>query len=105
MEVEKEVSMRTLNEAIKIVKSLFSAPLGSFPRGGVETALRVRLNLSPTSITLITERGLSVVLRRDASEWVVVYLENKSTHESLDEAIFALVEPVLRDEISLRVEG
>ena len=95
--------MRTLEEAIVIVKSLFSAPLGSFPRGGVESALRVRLNLSPTTITLITERGLSVMLRRDASKWVVVYLENKSTHKSLDEAIFALVAPIIRDEINHRL--
>ena len=95
--------MRTIQEAKTIVKSLFSAPLGSFPRGGVETALRVRLNLSPTTITLITERGLSVMLRRDASEWVVVYLENKSIHESLDEAIFALVSPIIRDEIEHRL--
>lgn len=95
--------MRTLNEAIKIVKSLFLAPLGSFPRGGVETALRVRLNLSPTSITLMSEHGLNVMLRRDASEWVVVYLEEKSTHESLEEAIFKLIEPIIRDEINHRL--
>ena len=30
--------MRTIEEAIVIVKSLFSAPLGSFPRGGLESS-------------------------------------------------------------------
>jgi hypothetical protein len=54
--------MRTLEEAIVIVKSLFSAPLGSFPKGGVESSLRVRLSTSPTTITLISENELSVSL-------------------------------------------
>ena len=95
--------MRTIEEAIVIVKSLFSAPLGSFPRGGVESALRVRLNIAPSSITLMSEHGLNVMLRRDASEWIVAYLEEKSTHESLEEAIFALVSPIIRDEINHRL--
>tara|TARA_B100001029_G_C14630204_1_gene218779 strand:+ start:22 stop:309 length:288 start_codon:yes stop_codon:yes gene_type:complete len=95
--------MRTIEEAIAIIKRLFSAPLGSFPRGGVESALRVRLNIAPTSITLMSEHGLNVMLRRDASKWVVVYLEEKSTHESLEEAIFALVAPIIRDEINHRL--
>lgn len=95
--------MRNLNEAIVIVKSLFSAPLGSFPRGGVESSLRVRLSTSPTTITLISEHGLSVSLSLCKDNWVVRYLDVERTFDGLDEAIFALIEPILRLEISTRL--
>lgn len=95
--------MRTLEEAIVIVKSLFSAPLGSFPKGGVESSMRVRLSTSPTTITLTSEHGLVVSLQRESIDWVILHLGEKSHYESLDEAIFKLIEPIIRDEISHRL--
>jgi hypothetical protein len=92
--------MRTLNEAIVIVKSLFSAPLGSFPRGGVESSLRVRLSTSPTTLTLMSEHGLSSSLSQGKGNWVVRYLDVERTFDDLGDAIFALIEPIVRAEIS-----
>ena len=91
--------MRTLEEALIVVKSLFSAPIGSFPKGGVESALRVRLSTSPTSITLTGEHGSVVTLQRESIDWVVITHGEKSYYESLDQAIFKLVEPIIRSEI------
>jgi hypothetical protein len=93
----------TLKDAIRIIKSLFSAPLGSYPKGGVESALRVRLNISPNTISLISEHSLTITLRRDTTKWVVIYLGEESYYSSLDEAIFALIEPIIHDEISHRM--
>lgn len=95
--------MRTLDDAKSIIKSLFSAPLGSFPKGGVESSMRVRLSTAPKSITLTSEHGLVVSLQRESIDWVVVYLDEKCYYESLDEAIFKLIEPIIRDEISHRL--
>lgn len=95
--------MRTIEEAIVIVKSLFSAPLGSFPRGGVENALRVSLSIAPTSITLTGEHGLVVSLQQETIGWAITSLDEKSYYESLEVAIFKLIEPIIRDEISHRL--
>ena len=95
--------MKTIEEAIDIVKSLFSAPLGSFPKGGLESSMRVRLSVAPKSITLTSEHGLVVSLQRDSIDWVVIHLGEKSHYESLDVAIFKLIEPIIRDEISHRL--
>lgn len=95
--------MRTLNEAIVVVKSLFSAPLGSFPRGGVESSMRVRLSTSPTTLTLISEHDLSVSLSRGEDKWVVRYLDVERSFGDLEEAIFALIEPIIRIEVSRRL--
>tara|TARA_Y100001970_G_C14217081_1_gene850297 strand:+ start:1045 stop:1332 length:288 start_codon:yes stop_codon:yes gene_type:complete len=95
--------MRTLEDALKVVKSLFSAPLGSFPRGGIETALNVRLSTSPTSITLISEHGLSVKLKRSEDIWHVIFLGESHEYPSLDRAVYAMLEPIIRDEISHRL--
>jgi len=95
--------MRTLNEAIVIVKSLFSAPLGSFPKGGIESSMRVRLSTSPTTLTLMSEHDLSVSLSQKSGKWVVHYLDVERTFDELEDAIFALVEPIIRMEISSRL--
>jgi len=95
--------MRTLNEAIVIVKSLFSAPLGSFPKGGIESSLRVRLSTSPTTLTLISEHDLSVSLSRGEDKWIVHYLDVERTFDDLGDAVFALVEPIIRVEVSKRL--
>jgi hypothetical protein len=95
--------MRTLNEAIVIVKSLFSAPLGSFPRGGIESSMRVRLSTSPTTLTLMSEHDLSVSLSQKSGKWVVKYLDLERSFDELEDAIFALVEPIIRMEISSRL--
>lgn len=95
--------MRKLEDALKVVKSLFSAPLGSFPRGGVEMALNVRLSTSPTSITLISEYGLSVKLKRSENIWLVIFLDDSHEYPSLDQAVYAMLEPIIQDEISHRL--
>jgi hypothetical protein len=95
--------MRTLNEAIVVIKSVFSAPLGSFPRGGIENSLRVRLSTSPTTLTLISEHDLSVSLSRGKEKWIVRYLDVDRSFDDLEDAIFALIEPIIRLEISSRL--
>ncbi len=94
--------MRTHKEAGDIIKSLFSAPLGSFPRGGIQSALNVRISSTPNSTTLTSEHGLSVTLKR-SEDWVVIFLGEESHYPSLDKALFAMIEPILHDEISHRL--
>ena len=95
--------MRTIEEAIKIVKSLFSAPIGSFPRGGIESALNVSLCTSPTSIKLTTEHGLEITLKRKNTHWDVFFLGEVKSYKALDEALYAIIEPIIHDEISHRL--
>jgi hypothetical protein len=94
--------MRTLNEAKKIIKSLFAAPLGSFPRGGIETALKVKINTTPRSITLVSEHGLAVTLKCE-EDWVVIFLGEEHHFPALDQALYAMIDPIIKDEISHRL--
>lgn len=94
--------MRTLKEATNIIKSLFSSPLGSFPRGGVETALNVKISSTPSSITLTSEHGLAVTLKCK-DDWVVIFLGQEHHYTSLDKALYAMIDPIIKDEISHRL--
>ena len=95
--------MHTIEEAVKVVKSLFSAPIGSFPRGGIETALNVHLNTSPTFIKITTEHGLEITLKKKNDLWTVLFLDELKTFKALDEALYYVVEPIIHDEISHRL--
>ena len=95
--------MRTQEEAIKVIKSLFSAPLGSFPRGGIESALNVKLSTSPKSIVLTSEHGLIITLKRNKDYWSVIFLDQEHKCRSLDKALYILIEPIIHDEISHRL--
>lgn len=95
--------MRSQEEAIKIVKSLFSAPIGSFPRGGIESALNVKLSTSPKSIVLTSEHGLVITLKRHEDYWSVIFLDQEHKCTSLDKALYILIEPIIHDEISHRL--
>jgi len=50
-------------ELLKMIKSICQAPLGSFPRGGITSSLRVTLAMTPNSVTLKDKKGESVVIR------------------------------------------
>ena len=83
----------------KSVESLFSASLGVFPRGGLASSLRLTVNKSPSKITLITSRGLSVSLSAPSDSYTVWDGEIERDFESLREAVLELLIPVLEEEI------
>jgi|11_taG_2_1085331.scaffolds.fasta_scaffold24998_2 hypothetical protein len=83
----------------KSVESLFSSPLGVFPRGGLASSLRLTVNKSPSKITLTTSRGLSVSLSALSDVYVVWDGEVERVFESLQEAVLELLIPVLEEEI------
>lgn len=83
----------------KSIESLFRAPLGVFPRGGLSSSLRLTVNKSPNSITLTTSRGLVLSLRSRSDSYIVWDGEIERSYESLQEAVLELLIPVLEEEI------
>jgi hypothetical protein len=83
----------------KSVESLFSPPLGVFPRGGLASSLNITVNKSPSKLTLTTSRGLALWLSARSDGYVVWDGEVERVFESLHEAVLELLIPVLEEEI------
>lgn len=87
-------------EVKNIVKELFASPLGTIPRGSIETSLQVSLSSTPTKIILQNKRGILVSLTKKSNLWVV---NDTDEYGTLQEALFFMLQPILLDEISFKV--
>lgn len=91
--------MHTIKDALNAVKELFALPLGYFPRGGVERSLNVKISTSPNMVILTSRHGLVVNLRLSEEGWSVVHLGEEIYCSSLEEAIYQMISPIVKDEI------
>lgn len=100
--------MKTIQEITKIIKSIYVAPLGSFPRGGIESSLKVSICTAPQYISLRDKGGslstFSITGNKYNVSSMVDGVITLSEHEDLQEALEALILPLVRQEIKLRLE-
>jgi hypothetical protein len=90
-----------MHEAKKKIARLFQSPLGFFPRGGLESSLKVKISSSPNWVKVV-KGDLEMTISFQPSGWLVYQSgqDNEETYESLEEAVEALLVPFLRQEIS-----
>ena len=91
----------TIKEIDTILKSIFSAPLGCYPKGGVVPSFRLTKSTSPSFITLTTEKKEWGRLKLGKGVYLVEHSFNSVTseHTEVREAITSLLTPFLHEEI------
>ena len=92
-------------EEIKILKSIYTAPLGSFPKGGIESSFKVKVISHPNKITLKNKHFSNTIYKED-DEYIILIernnLSERKTTDNFQEAIFLLLEPFIKQEIKNR---
>jgi len=98
--------MLTTKEIDQILKSIFSAPLGCFPRGGVLSSFRLTKSTSPSFILLTTERKEWGRLKLGKDTYIVEhsFSTEKSEYTEIKEAIISLLTPFLHEEINYKIK-
>ena len=100
--------MKTISEIATTLKSLYSAPLGCFPRGGLEASLKLKICTAPYFITLTDTEGNNSTLNVNGDEYVVTQsIEGDSitsSHKELQEALEALLQPFISQEIKRKLK-
>jgi len=98
--------MLTIKEVDQILNSIFSAPLGCFPKGGVLPSFRLTKSSSPSFILLTTERKEWGRLKLSKETYIIEhsFVSIKSEHTEIREAIISLLTPFLHEEINYKVK-
>ena len=98
--------MLTIKEIDQILSSIFSAPLGCFPKGGVIPSFRLTKSSSPSFILLTTERKEWGRLKLSKETYIIEhsFVESKSEYTDIREAIISLLTPFLHEEINYKVK-
>lgn len=93
--------MKPMHEVEKSLAKLFQSPLGFFPRGGLESSLKVKISSSPNWVKVV-KGDLEMTISFQLTGWVVYQSgqDNAEVYGSLEEAVEALLVPFLRQEIS-----
>ena len=92
--------MQNTKELYLLLKSLFSAPLGSFPIGGLESSLKVSVGVSPYEIWLTSQHtSLRTTLKLEAQHYLVEDVQ----YTTLNDALLALITPHIKAEINSRL--
>ena len=91
----------TIKEIDTILKSIFSAPLGCYPKGGVVPSFRLTKSTSPSFITLTTEKKEWGRLKLGDGVYIVEhsFTPLTSEHTEVREALLSLLTPFLHEEI------
>ena len=92
-----------INHLYKILKSLFTSPIGTFPTGGIETSMGIKLTYTPKKIILEGKGGISSAIYKQEELWKVNVEGDITSFITLDEALFELLKPYLQNEISIRI--
>ena len=100
--------MLPIKEVDQILSSIFSAPFGSFPKGGVLLSFRLTKSSFPSFILLSSERKEWGKLKIGKENYIVEHSpllsSTKSEHTELREAIISLLTPFLHEEINYKVK-
>jgi len=91
------------SEEIEAIKSLFDLPLGSFPRGGIASSLKVKVISMPNALTLRNKSGSSFSITKENQNYLVC-IERSGVVERFEtsdfvEAVKHLTTPILIEEI------
>lgn len=86
-------------EIAKQLESMFSAPYGTYPKGGIVSSLRLTLTKSHTKLTITTNKKLELTLTKNNSVFIVWDGEIATEYDTLNEAILELLIPILEEEI------
>lgn len=97
--------MLTIKEIDQILSAIFSAPLGSFPRGCVVSSFRLTKSTSPSFILLTTERKKWGRLSLTKNTYIIEHSFTSITfkHTEIREAITSLLTPFLHEEIKEKI--
>ena len=98
--------MLEIKEIDQILSTIFSAPLGSFPRGGVVSSFRLTKCSSPSFILLTTEKKEWGRLSLGKETYIIEhsFTSSKSEYTELRSAIISLLTPFLHEEIKDKVK-
>ena len=106
--MKERKEMKTIPEVTAILKSLYTAPLGCFPRGGLETSLKLKVCTAPYFITLTDIEGNNSTFSIDGDHYVVTQSvdgdSSISKHEELQEALGSLLYPFVAQEIKRKLK-
>tara|TARA_B100000424_G_scaffold156512_1_gene119643 strand:+ start:215 stop:526 length:312 start_codon:yes stop_codon:yes gene_type:complete len=100
--------MKKVPEIASIIKSLYTAPLGCFPRGGLETSLKLKVCTAPYFITLTDIEGNNSTLTVNENEYIVTQSidggSSISKHKELQDALETLLCPFVAQEIKRKLK-
>ncbi len=91
-------------ELLKIIKSIYESPIGSFPRGGIASALRISISMTPTSVTLKDKKDEWVTLKIiEADKFNVDLSSGLGSHSlietDLESALIFALDSLVHEEI------
>ena len=94
---------------ITAIKNLFCLPLGSFPRGGVDSSLNVRLTSKPNSLVLTSKSNSAFSISKIGDLYTVKAEINGEVKEAQTsdfvEAVKLLITPILEEEIESKCQS
>lgn len=94
---------------ITAIKNLFCLPLGSFPRGGVDSSLNVKLTSKPSSLILTSKADSTFSISKKGNIYTVITEINGEVNEShtsdFVEAVKLLTTPILVEEIESKCQS
>jgi hypothetical protein len=92
-------------EIAKRLESMFSAPYGTYPKGGIVSSLRLTLVKSHTELTITTSKNTVLKLKEEKGSYIVWDGEIATEYDTLNEAVLELLIPIIEEEIKDRFEG
>tara|TARA_B000000557_G_C20442711_1_gene303738 strand:+ start:76 stop:516 length:441 start_codon:yes stop_codon:yes gene_type:complete len=106
--LKERKKMKTISEVAVVLKSLYTAPLGCFPRGGLESSLKLKVCTAPYFLTLTDVEGNNSTLNVDGEHYVVTQSidgdSSISKHKDLQEALESLLFPFVAQEIKRKLK-
>lgn len=89
-------------EIAKQLESMFQAPVGTYPKGGIISSLRLELSKSKSKLKITSSRSLEVVLSKENEVFIVWDGEIATEYDTIREAVLELLIPILEEEIRYR---
>ena len=86
-------------EIAKQLESMFSAPYGTYPKGGLVSSFRLTLLKSRTKLTITTSKDTVLKLTEENGSFIVWDGEIATEYDTLNEAILELLIPIIEEEI------
>lgn len=90
-------------ELLELIESIYQAPLGNFPRGGIKASLKLSLSRTSTAVTLRDQDGDSASIKIRGDSFFVSASEglggDTKIYRDLTEALTHLVDLFTHKEI------
>lgn len=86
-------------DVAKQLESMFSAPYGTYPKGGIVSSLRLTLLKSHTKLVITTSKNSVLKLTEENGVFIVWDGEIATEYDTLNEAVLELLIPIIEEEI------